>query len=80
MFVYVFDFRSNVFSYFITDALFENKRTIMTNEKDISKLQSQVQASSVKEHTATAKYEALVKDSQGQTNAEYEMHMNIHVK
>ena len=41
----------------------------MTNEEDISKLQSQVQASTVKEDTLTAKFEALVKDSQGQTNA-----------
>ena len=65
--------------FFITEALFEKKQTIMTNEEDISKLQSQVQAGSVKAHTLTAKYEALVKDSLGQTNAEYEMDMNIHV-
>ena len=49
----------------ITDALYEKKQTIMKNEEDVSKLQSQVQESSVKEDTLTAKFEALVKDSQG---------------
>ena len=42
----------------------------MTNEEDISKLQSQV-------HALTAKYEALLKDSQGQINAYCETYMNI---
>ena len=54
---------------FITDALFEKKQTIMTNENDISKLQVQVEATSAEKDTLIFTYEAMDKKSEGQVNA-----------
>ena len=54
---------------FITDALFEKKQTIMTNEHEISKLQAQLEASSAEKDTLISTYEVMAKKSEGQVNA-----------
>ena len=73
VFVYVLDFRSNVFySEFITDALFEKKQTIMTYESEMAQYQAQVkelEAKSAEKDTLVAKYEAMVKISKSQTDS-----------
>ena len=51
---------------FITDALFEKKQFIMTYENDVSKLQTQVEASSAEKDTLMLKYKAMIKESEGQ--------------
>ena len=48
-----------------TDALFEKKQTIMTNENDIAKLQAQVKTSYAEKESLIAKYEALLEKSEG---------------
>ena len=64
--VYVCTFKSIVFSTAcFTDALYEKKLTIMTNENDIAKLQAQVEASYAEKDSLIAKYEAMVKESKG---------------
>ena len=55
---------------FNTDALFEKKQIMMTNEDDIAKLRAQVETSSAEKHTLIAKYEAMIKESEGQINVE----------
>ena len=52
-----------------TDALYENKQTIMSKEREIARLQAQVEPRTAEKDTVTAKYEAIVKESEGENIA-----------
>ena len=49
-----------------TDALDEKRKAIMTKDNKIAQLQAQVQTISAEKDTFTAKYEAIVKENEGE--------------
>ena len=72
-------FWNTVFStpWFI-EALYEKKQTTMTSDSKIAKLQSQVEeleANSAVKDTLIAKYEYIVKESEGENIGYYEIHV-----
>ena len=61
-------FQTKFYTACSVDALYEKKQTVMTYENETAKLQAQVEeleASSAEKDTLTAKYEAIVKESEG---------------
>ena len=56
------------------EALNEKKQTIMTKDSIISSLQAQVEATSAEKDTLIAKYETIVKESEGENIKWYETH------
>ena len=56
---------------FITDALYENKQTLMTYESESAQYQTlvdEMEAKAAEKDTLAAKYDAMFKESKGQIN------------
>ena len=56
-----------------TDALYEKQQAIMTKDSKIAQLQAQVEASSAEKDAFFAKYEAIVKENEGEIFVWYVM-------
>ena len=66
---YVYDINDVFFTTCGSEAVYEKKQSIMTHENENAKLQAQVEelkTTSAKKDTLIAKYEAIVKEGEGE--------------